>query len=506
MSMDDILRRLSETNMVPNAKDVILFQQALQLEEKNIFDLEMRICQLVPILEELFLQRSNLLARIAAQKSAFEKVSSPIRRIPPEILAEIFLHYRPNLGTCIYPLSYRESPLPLTHVCYAWRQVALGLPMLWTDISFRDNPPSRYASRLVDIGRVWLSRTSILPVSATIEGLDVPQIARSIRLISEYASRFKTMKIKTTLPSVQLLLALLPLRTMESLEYLSLHNHTGQTSETFQILLTPNLRRFSLSNFPSTTFHDITKEMPWAQLTHLNLSTRLDLHTVHGILRQCLNLEECSVSIMDVVKKDPTPDLVLPKLRELFILGDYGYSAISFLGPLVLPSLSVLVFTGYVVKPSRKSVISLATRSSFRLTRFVALVVDPGILLNLSSALPSLLELDLASSSFDDYTLERFSNYKLFPKLQYLTLRDVTDNMTFRILQKIRSRCWPGPASSMMRNGVIVPRLKGLSFTLSTGERSEIPARVLEYIEQLEQEGLEITYRRWNESFTPPWL
>ncbi|KAJ7140571.1 hypothetical protein C8R43DRAFT_830219, partial [Mycena crocata] len=65
--------------------------------------------------------------------AALKAIISSIRRIPPEILAEIFLF-------CVDPVklrsdysidSPRQPPLLLCHVCALWRAVAVNTPRLW---------------------------------------------------------------------------------------------------------------------------------------------------------------------------------------------------------------------------------------------------------------------------------------------------------------------------------------------------------------------------------------
>ncbi|KAJ7230270.1 hypothetical protein GGX14DRAFT_410316 [Mycena pura] len=58
---------------------------------------------------------------------------SPLRRIPPEVLAEVFLWSLPP-GCGDYNLDVKKSPGVLTHVCSRWRTVALSTSSLWSRI------------------------------------------------------------------------------------------------------------------------------------------------------------------------------------------------------------------------------------------------------------------------------------------------------------------------------------------------------------------------------------
>ncbi|KAJ7041914.1 hypothetical protein C8F04DRAFT_888988, partial [Mycena alexandri] len=57
----------------------------------------------------------------------------PLRRIPPEIIAEIFSWTMPTLREAVdrQRCSVMDSPWVLTHVSRRWRAVAISSPALW---------------------------------------------------------------------------------------------------------------------------------------------------------------------------------------------------------------------------------------------------------------------------------------------------------------------------------------------------------------------------------------
>ncbi|THH00360.1 hypothetical protein EW145_g7091 [Phellinidium pouzarii] len=87
--------------------------------------------------------------------------------LPTELLSLIFLECfyldldDPSLE-CIKP-SRTNTPLTLTWVCSHWRQVALSLPLLWTNIALESgSPPSHAAAQLLEL---YLSRSGdMLPL------------------------------------------------------------------------------------------------------------------------------------------------------------------------------------------------------------------------------------------------------------------------------------------------------------------------------------------------------
>ena len=115
------------------------------------------------------------LRSLAEERSVVEKslnnyrtILSPIRRLPNDILDEIF--YR-CLGTHRNPItSPREAPILLTHVCQRWRIAVLSSPRLWSAIH-------------VTFSNAYLSKSSI----ESITGMHVPQ--ENVGDLESYASR-----------------------------------------------------------------------------------------------------------------------------------------------------------------------------------------------------------------------------------------------------------------------------------------------------------------------------
>ncbi|KAJ7696683.1 hypothetical protein B0H17DRAFT_928984, partial [Mycena rosella] len=90
--------------------------------------------------EQTILKISLVLADLEHQKRcqhedilAMEGALSPIRRIPPEILAEVFIFCRDSsLDAASYSISDpREAPMLLAHICSSWRIVCHRTPRLW---------------------------------------------------------------------------------------------------------------------------------------------------------------------------------------------------------------------------------------------------------------------------------------------------------------------------------------------------------------------------------------
>ncbi|KAE9387780.1 hypothetical protein BT96DRAFT_774739, partial [Gymnopus androsaceus JB14] len=113
-----------------------------------------------------------LLDRLLSEKERVEKyidahqaLMSPIRQIPSETLAEIFIWCFP------YGIrSLEHAPLLVTTVCRHWRSVALNTAILWSSLHIHLPPhlSEAVASRRAAGVAVWLERSCTLPISISL--------------------------------------------------------------------------------------------------------------------------------------------------------------------------------------------------------------------------------------------------------------------------------------------------------------------------------------------------
>ncbi|KAI5897242.1 uncharacterized protein SCHCODRAFT_02570852 [Schizophyllum commune H4-8] len=100
----------------------------------------------VDILQPMLIELSELLHRAEHQKQLNNAILSPVRRLPNEILAEIFLFYVVHDS----PRFPRIRPdFTFSRVCHRWRAVALGTTALWTSISLWPSEPAEAHDTLV---------------------------------------------------------------------------------------------------------------------------------------------------------------------------------------------------------------------------------------------------------------------------------------------------------------------------------------------------------------------
>ena len=85
---------------------------------------------------------------------------APIRRIPPELLSEIFLHCLDGDSD----LDITAAPLVLTFVCSRWRTVAICTLQLWSSVSLGYSGPI-----VTEMLQTWLSRSRLAALTFTID-------------------------------------------------------------------------------------------------------------------------------------------------------------------------------------------------------------------------------------------------------------------------------------------------------------------------------------------------
>ncbi|KAF7320981.1 hypothetical protein HMN09_00184900 [Mycena chlorophos] len=126
------LRPLLESNLPPDAQQRLIVENQIQYLDFEIGKQEM----------DFFFFESTYRG-LLAERAQVKRILSPIRRVPAELLAEIFLYFAPSFppeSELYANRSHRRSddkirrpdiPWFLAHVCRSWRATALSLGRLW---------------------------------------------------------------------------------------------------------------------------------------------------------------------------------------------------------------------------------------------------------------------------------------------------------------------------------------------------------------------------------------
>ncbi|KAL1741329.1 hypothetical protein HDZ31DRAFT_45674 [Schizophyllum fasciatum] len=153
------------------ARSLAQQQQAdIERAQADIEKGEMQLAALVADTQRAIdtaVQRKRALEQRLLQTQAY---LSPMRRLPPEMLREVFLLICEEDARAAWGLSA---------VCQSWRAMALGIPQLWSKIHFST---AQLAS--ADIVRLWLARAHNCPLDIEIfveaPGTQTPAPAASV--------------------------------------------------------------------------------------------------------------------------------------------------------------------------------------------------------------------------------------------------------------------------------------------------------------------------------------
>lgn len=131
---------LVSNNDSPSSLEAASIHGAIADEEKLIVDLKAQV--------------KEAKSRIRHYKAAL----SPCRRLPPDILGEIFLRVPPRTRWDDAS-SYQEVARSLILVCKKWRDAAVAVPRLWSSVTITvsRSPP------VIAALNAWLARSGNLP-------------------------------------------------------------------------------------------------------------------------------------------------------------------------------------------------------------------------------------------------------------------------------------------------------------------------------------------------------
>ncbi|KAJ7171293.1 hypothetical protein C8R46DRAFT_183872 [Mycena filopes] len=293
------------------------------------------LSRLDSLIQDLVAQRDKTLTYIEAHKALL----SPARRLPPEILQEIFLAALPTHRSAV--MSASEAPLVLTRICRGWRSLALATPELWHSIHlpfdylFDHNPTASRAAQ------AWLERSGHCPMSVSIntgrveEWVDaVPEeVDLVVAALAGCADRWRRIDLVIGfIDSIPQLAAIYP----PNLVTLDMQcRAVDATIAQMKMLTPPSLRSVTLrirrdfdqwvpiplpwENLTSITFETaVNREAPVVQSQGLSPPAILDL------LRQCPRVVHFQTDLLALPSgfpPSPAPlsSLSVPSLQEFII-------------------------------------------------------------------------------------------------------------------------------------------------------------------------------------------
>ncbi|KAF7305206.1 hypothetical protein MKEN_01235800 [Mycena kentingensis (nom. inval.)] len=195
------LAELVNSNQEPAEADLLPVAQVIAALDARLAPVQTEISQLESRLANLRAQESVL----ADYRAKFRVTVSPLRRLPAEVLGEIFEWTLPvyaaagNEYATYCDFSLGLSPWVLMRVCARWRAVAIATPVLWAPVVLifsSDEQLRRYPMPLL---QTHLDRASQLEVSFWgSEKVDVEAQLPALQLLIDHAHKWTELAIVLT--------------------------------------------------------------------------------------------------------------------------------------------------------------------------------------------------------------------------------------------------------------------------------------------------------------------
>lgn len=128
---------------------------------------------------------------------------SPIRRVPPEILVEIFLYFLPD-GYYRDILDAKLERMLPSHVCKRWRDLSMSTPTHWANIGVEVHwVEGDEISKELECAQAWLARSGICPLTVSVEYYSnkPTHLKQQIELFLPYCGRWRHAKISSNVPA-----------------------------------------------------------------------------------------------------------------------------------------------------------------------------------------------------------------------------------------------------------------------------------------------------------------
>jgi hypothetical protein len=254
---------------------------------------------------------------------AHEALVSPVRRLPLDILQQVFIACLPTHRNCV--MSASEALVLLGRICSSWRAISLSIPQLWSRLHIVQPecmvPPSFYrpttnlieeklAQRL-ETTRTWLSRSGQCPLSISLRGASgqdtveatpsATHIDDFLRALILFASRWQHIHITAEANALRTMSHLterdVPMLESAIIDY-PYSRARAVRWEALGMLRSHRMRSFSA---PADSFRE-SLPLRWHQLTALKIEGRSgDLSlTSDQILRtmsRCPELRTCKLVV-----------------------------------------------------------------------------------------------------------------------------------------------------------------------------------------------------------------
>ncbi|KAJ7810026.1 hypothetical protein B0H14DRAFT_2379374 [Mycena olivaceomarginata] len=319
------------TNYSPKDEEVLEIKSLLIEPTRRLKTLDDEITELQKAIDKLVAERDVLGAYVDAHKALI----SPARRLPLDIVQEIFVACLPTHRN--YVMSASEAPVLLGRICSAWRAISFSTPRLWARIHIVEpvgphNLTHALSAQRLETARLWLGRSGQCPLSISLQSAPEGEVGRDasatsvqfLQTLLSFAPRWQHIQLTT--PASLLLEIVSRIDTempwLETIAFLDRQSRAIHDIEWGHFNILRGARLSSLL-IPATIFIPERFPVHWEQLTMLTIGgptwTALPTMTSEAIwhvISRCSALRRCKLMVND---NDETPMLQHPIIELPFL-------------------------------------------------------------------------------------------------------------------------------------------------------------------------------------------
>ncbi|KAF9003242.1 hypothetical protein BDQ17DRAFT_490017 [Cyathus striatus] len=179
---------LARSNHVPSTSDRPTIEALVSTSDTSIRTLKAALINIRSVYEDLYVRLENIREYNDVQRSLL----SPIRRLPDELLANIFAYV---YGGKISILTKSHGQIwDLQQVCIRWRNLAQSTPLLWNNFEVgirRIDDPAIMERRI----RACLKFSNPAPLSMVLLPTNIYMFFSALGSIADQAHRWRSLTV-----------------------------------------------------------------------------------------------------------------------------------------------------------------------------------------------------------------------------------------------------------------------------------------------------------------------
>ncbi|KAJ7443013.1 hypothetical protein FB451DRAFT_96141 [Mycena latifolia] len=427
------------TNYCPQDEEISEIQTLLTEPTLRLKRLDDEIADLQKALDKLAEERAGLSAFVDAHRALI----SPVRRLPLDIIQEIFVACLPAHRNCV--MSAVEAPVLLGRICSSWRSISLSTPRLWSRLHIVEptcpyNAPAMFKEKVaqrLETTKMWLGRSGRCPLSISLQstfdhtGFTSATPNRLIQDLLPFASRWEHISFTALFSSLTAMTHLTPadVPMLKSVTISEIQEHIAAADRynSMDFLHGPKISSFNLMG---SNFSPLELPLRWDRLMDLSIVEKwsseapfLTSEMTLQVFSRCPQLQTCRLLVHDPPDSSNRigePVLELSFLHTLDLDCDtFWTTAPRLFGRLSFPQLRNLKLRGISADDNVPYAPLLATAQLIEKLDFAIELFSKSLLVNFLRDLPpTLRELKISKFlagyydsrlTFDDGILESLS-------------------------------------------------------------------------------------------------